>query len=490
MEYVSESEDSKNNKRKTSLLREIPQVDRLVHEEAFHALLESYGEVGLTRLLKESLKQLRRDVLEGKVSDAQELTLQALAARVEATAAYEARVLIHPVINGSGIPLHTNLGRAPLSDKTMLRVKACASLYSNLEYQLDNGRRGSRYDALEQLIQELTGAEAAFVVNNNAAAVFLMLSALARGREVLVSRGEAVEIGGKFRIPDVMQESGAILHEVGTTNKTRLDDYRQAFNEEVAAVLKVHRSNFRLEGFTESAPLGHLASFAHGHKVPLLYDLGSGLLYPQGKNYFPDEPTVMEGVAADADVITFSGDKLLGGPQAGIIIGKKAWIEKMKRHPLTRALRCDKMTIIALQETLEVYRDPSRVASDIPLYAILSTPLEVLEKRAETLVTKLKEAGITAVVRRMEAEVGGGSAPAHYIPSYGIALDGKQVLLVHLEKALRLGQPPVIAYIQNSELCLNLRTIPEEQLEVVFQAIVDAVEAVRRSLTENPGGTL
>lgn len=464
--------------KRRELLRLIPQVDALLARETFRLLEEEIGVTRCGKLLKEALARKRTDILEDRVKDESALAEEKIAEEVQALYRQEERGMVHPLLNASGIVLHTNLGRAPLSPEISERIRDIACRYSNLEYRLESGRRGSRYDSVAPLLCELTGAEDALVVNNNAAAVLLVLAEMTRGREVIVSRGELVEIGGAFRVPEVMEQSGAILKEVGTTNKVRLSDYRRAIGENTGAILKVHRSNFTIQGFTEEVSPEELRILAREHDLPMIYDLGSGLLHPDPPACLSGEPSVRQAMRADCDIVCFSGDKLLGGPQAGIIIGRKQYIERIKSHPLTRALRCDKMTLLALQEVLRVYLDPERVNREIPLYRMLSLSIDEMEEKADILIDLLRQGDIEAELIHLDGEVGGGSAPAVRLPSAGIALEPltNGFDLMELETRLRMGEPAVIAYVRKEQLVFDLRTIAEAELETLARAILAAME--------------
>jgi L-seryl-tRNA(Ser) seleniumtransferase len=378
---------------------------------------------------------------------------------------------LRPVINASGVIIQTNLGRAPLSQAALEAMVAVGSGYSNLEYDLASGERGSRTTHLNELLCRLTGAEAALAVNNNAAAIYLVLIALAVGREVIVSRGQAVEIGGGFRIPDVLRQSGATLVEVGTTNRTYLRDYAAAINERTALLMRIHTSNFRLMGFVAETTLAELATLGHERGVPVVDDLGSGTLLPTAPYGLAPEPTVGESIAAGADLVTFSGDKLLGGPQAGLIVGRKHLIEQLKQHPLARALRVDKTTIAGLAATLQSYVQ-QQATSDIPVWMMIAAPIEVLQARAEQLVAQL--GSDRAEVMVCESAVGGGSLPGETLPSRAVALTLAQPDAV--ASRLRQGQPAVVARISQGKLLLDLRTVLVEQepaLLNVLRAIID-----------------
>jgi L-seryl-tRNA(Ser) seleniumtransferase len=367
------------------------------------------------------------------------------------------RPSLRRVLNATGVLVHTNLGRAPLADEALARVVEVGSGYSNLEYDVERGERGSRQDHLAPLLERLTGAEAALVVNNNAAAVLLALAALAEGREVVVSRGELIEIGDGFRIPDVLARSGARLVEVGTTNRTRAADYERAIGPETALLLRVHQSNFRVVGFSEQPRLAELAEVARRHELPLVDDLGSGALGPVG-----DEPTPAESLRAGADLVCFSGDKLLGGPQAGIVVGRADLVERLRRHPLQRALRADKLTLAALEGTLALALDP-QTRDAIPVLRMLREPVEAVRTRAERL------AGLVdGEVEETVARVGGGALPLAELPSAACAVEEE------LAEALRLGHPPVIAVVRDGRTLLDCRTLSDAEVEEVAAAVVAA----------------
>jgi len=361
-------------------------------------------------------------------------------------------------LNATGVIVHTNLGRAPLADVALARVREVAGGYSNLEYDLTTGRRGSRQDHVADVLHRLTGGEAALVVNNNAGAVLLALAALAEGREVIVSRGELIEIGDGFRIPDVLARSGARLVEVGTTNRTRGADYERAIGPDTGAVLRVHPSNFRVVGFTERPETAELAKLAHGHNLPLVDDLGSGVLV-----HLEDEPSAKESVAAGADLVCFSGDKLLGGPQAGIVVGRAELVERLRRHPLQRALRADKLTLAALEGTLALYLDPERAAREVPVLRMLSESVEAVRARAERLA-----AIVGGAVEETVARVGGGALPLAELPSFACAVEQE------LAARLRETNPPVVAVLRDGRCLLDCRTITEAEVEEVAAAVATA----------------
>ena len=381
---------------KNMLYRSIPKVDVLLEDPEIQGLIETYSRDTVVESIHLEMDALRKYI--GACEDEEKAKEQIgnLNMNVRRTVTAMHTPNMRSVINGTGTILHTNLGRAPISQKHMNRIAQIATGYSNLEYNLEAGRRGERYSHFEKLLCKITGAEAAMAVNNNAAAVMLILSSLAKGGEVVVSRGELVEIGGKFRVPDVMEQSGATLVEVGTTNKTHYDDYESAITEETKALLKVHTSNYRIVGFTDTVGIDELIPIAKEHDIPVIEDLGSGVLIDLSKYGITYEPTVQDSIRKGADVVCFSGDKLLGGPQAGIILGKKPYIDRMKRHPLARAIRVDKMTIAALWATLTTYQDLHRAEQEIPTLAMLAVSGEDLRASAAQLCALLKERGVAA----------------------------------------------------------------------------------------------
>jgi L-seryl-tRNA(Ser) seleniumtransferase len=381
-----------------------------------------------------------------------------LAARLEQELETARAFRLRRVLNATGVLIHTNLGRAPLAEAAVERLRATAAGYSNLELDLARGARGSRQEHLVDILRRLTGAEAALVVNNNAGAVLLALAALAEGREVIVSRGELIEIGDGFRIPDVLARSGARLVEVGTTNRTRAQDYECAVGPDTALVLRVHQSNFRLVGFTERPRLAELAEVARRHGVPLVDDLGSGVLVQ-----LEDEPSARESLTAGADLVCFSGDKLLGGPQAGIVAGRGDLVERLRRHPLQRALRADKLTLAALEGTLSLYLDPARAAREIPVLRMLAEPAEAVRARAERLA---ELAGGT--VEETVARVGGGALPLGELPSFACALEEE------LAAPLREGDPPVVGIVRDGRLLLDCRTLSDAEVDEVVAAVAAA----------------
>lgn len=431
--------------------RTLPAIGTLLAREGVQAL----GESAPRSLVTEAARRVVSDVREGRTTvpldDAEWETRIAAALR-----AIE-RPSLRPVINATGVVLHTNLGRAPLAPAAIEAITRTASGACNLEYETDTGRRGSRYGHCVALLRELTGAEDAIVVNNCAAALVLALNTFSREREAVISRGELVEIGGSFRVPEIMGRSGAVLREVGTTNRTNADDYRAALGDGTGALVKVHRSNFEITGFVAEASLRDLAPIAAEQGIPLLYDFGSGLLIDLAPFGLAGEATARDAVRDGATLTLMSGDKLLGGPQAGIIVGTAAAVAACRRNPLCRALRVDKLTLAALEATLALYRDPARAVREIPGLAMLTAPLVVVQSRAESLGAVLEGAGIANAVVESDATVGGGAFPSARIPSAAVALAGDAE---QLDQRLRRGETAIVGRIERDRLLLDLRSVP------------------------------
>ncbi len=454
------------------LLREIPKVDDLLRSPALVSLCQNAPRSAVADAVRSVLAELRSSMLAGEAAALPDEA--ALAARVAECVKCACRPSLRRTINGTGVILHTNLGRACLAEAAAAAVAEVARGYSTLEYDVLTGGRGERYSHVEALLTSLTGAEAAFVVNNNAAAVLLILSALAEGGEVVASRGELVEIGGSFRVPEIMESCGARLREVGTTNKTHLSDYERAIGPDTRALMKVHTSNFRIVGFTESVPRAEMAALGHAHNLVVIEDLGSGSLLDLAQFGIQGEPTVQDSVRAGVDVISFSGDKLLGGPQAGIIIGKKQYIDRLKRHPLTRAMRVDKLTLAALEATLRLYASGTAF-EQVPTLAMLAAKPETLFARAEALARALCAAGAEAEPVSVEDQVGGGSVPMQMLPSFAVSVSpaaGRSVEA--LEAALRLGEPPIIGRIDHGRYLLHVRTLREADFAAIANAWKEA----------------
>ena len=384
------------------------------------------------------------------------------------------RPSLRPVLNATGIVLHTNLGRAPLPDSAIAAMRAVAAGFSTLEYDLESGERGSRDVHCQPLLSEVTGADDALVVNNCAAAIVLALNTVAANRDVIISRGELIEIGGSFRIPDIMASSTARLIEVGTTNRTHLLDYRASLTGVTAAVIKVHRSNFVQSGYTADVALDELAPLAAERRIPLIFDLGSGLLISLDRYGLSGEPTARSALTAGADLVLMSGDKLLGGPQAGIIVGRSDLVARMRANPMARAFRADKVTLAALEATLRLYRDPDNAVREIPTLAMLCSPLERIEERAQALARVLTERGHRAEVVASRGAVGAGAFPAHELPSAAVALPGNGKALA---ARLRTGSPPVVARIHEGRVLLDLRSVPENDDTALAEAVAGALAA-------------
>jgi L-seryl-tRNA(Ser) seleniumtransferase len=425
--------------------RKLPSVSALLERDAIRALLEHAPRSVVVDAVRATIDDARGGAIPRDDTE--------WAAAVSAALERAQRPSLRRVINATGVVLHTNLGRAPLATAAIEAMRRAATGYTNLEYDVERGARGSRYSHCVALLRELTGAEDALVVNNNAAALVLALNTLAVGRSVVISRGELVEIGGSFRIPDIMERSGARLVEVGTTNRTHAGDYEEALKQDVGAVMKVHRSNFAMEGFVADVDARALADLARGRGIPLVHDLGSGLLIPLDQIGLTGEPTAADAVRSGTALVTMSGDKLLGGPQAGIIVGAADVVRRLRENPLVRALRVDKLTIAALESTLALYREPQRALREVPVLAMLSRSREELRARAESLRKRLDDA--PAVVES-EASVGGGAFPSARIPSVALAftLDAPA-----LEERLRLGEPAVIGRMADGRLLLDLRSV-------------------------------
>ncbi len=385
------------------------------------------------------------------------------------------QVSLRKVVNATGVVIHTNLGRSVLAPEALEEMESVARSYSNLEYDVERGARGSRMAHLQSILQELTGAPAALVVNNNAAAVLLALTSHARDREVIISRSQLIEIGGSFRIPEVLAQSGARLIEVGTTNKTYLDDYRKAIHSETAAIMRAHPSNYRIVGFTSEPMLSELAQLAHEFELILLDDLGSGVLVDLTRYGLPPEPTVLDSLQAGADIVCFSGDKLLGGPQAGIILGQEALVDKMAKHPLARAVRADKLTVAGLEATLRIYHDPDEAVRKIPTLAMLTADMESLKRKAQKLAGLCRRASDSCEVNISQdsSQAGGGALPMSDLPTMVVSLTSSRYTPNQLEEALRRYTPPIIARISDDRVLLDVRTIFENEFQVVADALAD-----------------
>lgn len=449
-------------------LCKLPSVDRLLQTETVAALIEQWGHELTVDAARETLHATRQAIREGAKCP----SLAVLAGEAGERLAAQLRPTLQPAINATGVIVHTNLGRAPLSAEARAAMDAVAQGYSNLEYDLEGGQRGSRYVHAEKILCRLTGAEAALAVNNNAAAVLLILMTFARDREVILSRGQLVEIGGGFRIPDVMRQSGAALVEVGTTNRTYAHDYEAAITENTAALMRVHCSNFRLVGFIHEPSLAEMVALASERDLLLFDDLGSGTLLDTAPYGLAHEPTIQESIAAGASLVSCSGDKLLGGPQAGLILGRADLIARLKKFPLARALRVDKTTLAALQATLRHYL-LSEATDKVPVWRMISHSEPSLKKRARAWARKLKRVGITTQVVPGRSTVGGGSLPGETLPTHLVALEVGSPDTIATR--LRGGEPPVITRIEDDRLVLDPRTVLPEQEATLLQAVAKAV---------------
>lgn len=454
---------------KNLLYRSIPKVDVLLESQTIQEMIERYSRDSVMEAIRAEMDNLRAFIGGCDEEDKAQEQIALLVSHIGDAVEKMHTPNMKKVINGTGTILHTNLGRAPISREHMKKAFDIVTGYSNLEYNLEEGRRGERYSHFEKLLCKITGAEAAMAVNNNASSVLLILSSLAKGGEVIVSRGELIEIGGKFRIPDVMTQSGATLVEVGTTNKTHVSDYEENITEETKALLKVHTSNYKIVGFTESVGIDELMPIAKEHGIPVIEDLGSGVLIDLSKYGLTYEPTVQESVAKGADVVCFSGDKLFGGPQAGIIVGKKKYIDMMKRNQLTRALRIDKFTAAALELVLQEYLSEEQAVQHIPVLRMITEPLDEVARRARSLARSIRSTDIPAKVDVVscESQIGGGSLPMERIPSMAVAIRPKHESVAALEDQMRHLTVPMIPRTVNDTIMLDVRTVETEDFKLI-----------------------
>jgi len=465
---------------RASLLRQLPQVDELLRHPRLAAGVAPLPRPWAAAAVREVLAAQRQRFSTCAPQDLPgALNEEALMRELEQALKAAARPSLRRVLNATGVIIHTNLGRSPLAADALEQVLEVAAHYNTLEYDLARGARGSRQDHLEGLLKELTGAEGALVVNNNAAAVLLALNTLAKGREVVISRGQLVEIGGSFRLPEIMAVSGAILKEVGTTNKTYLHDYEKAVTSETALLLKVHPSNFRILGFTHEVGLEELVDLGRRYGLPVVEDLGSGCLIDLGRYGLEKEPTVQETLKAGADLVLFSGDKLLGGPQAGLALGSREVVARLKANPLMRALRPDKLTLAALEATLRLYLEGSEAAAALPTLRMLTRPLAALERQARALASTLRRLWgprLKVEVRPSEGRVGGGALPLLPLPSRALALSLPPLAPHQLEARLRQTQPPVIARVEQDSVLLDMRTLMPEDRGDLLAALKEVME--------------
>ncbi|MFH2058998.1 MAG: L-seryl-tRNA(Sec) selenium transferase [Pseudomonadota bacterium] len=456
---------------KNEILRHLPGVDHLLTLTHGNDLFENIPRSVILDSIRKAIDTARKDILNTVETN---ITDDLLLLKAQSFALEKIKPKLVNLINATGVVLHTNLGRSLLCEDALDNIQAIARSYSNLELNIDTGKRGIRYQAVEELICELTGAQSAIAVNNNAGAVLLCLNTMAKDRQVVVSRGELVEIGGSFRIPDVMSKSGGILKEVGTTNRTHLRDFENAICDQTGLFLKVHTSNYTIQGFTADVSLKELVDLGHSKNIPIMEDLGSGTLIDFSRYGLPSEPTVSDSVRTGADIVTFSGDKLLGGPQAGIIVGKKETIEQIKSNPLTRALRIDKLTLGALESTLKLYRDESVAIRKIPTLRMLTMPLETIRKRADSLLAAIvskTKTRINADLADMNSRPGGGSFPELNLPTRCVTLEPKEMSVSRFEKHMRLSTPAIIGRIEDNRYILDPRTIQDGQEDIISSTI-------------------
>lgn len=461
---------------KQKLLASLPSVDEILKSDKGLEWQETFPRRYVLKAIREIIEEKRQAILRDELKEiSPESLLPDIQNRIERLSSFS----LKPVINATGVVIHTNLGRSVLSEEILENVKKVACGYSNLEYDLEKGERGKRYSHIQRLLNEITGAESSLIVNNNAAAVFVCLSALAKGKEVIVSRGELVEIGGSFRVPDVMASSGAILKEVGTTNKTHLYDYESAINENTALLLKVHQSNFRTIGFTKQIEIDELVTLGRKHNIPVMFDLGSGCLIDLKPYGVHIEPTVQDIVKSGCDIVTFSCDKLLGGPQGGVIVGKTELIEKIAKNPLMRAVRIDKLTLSAFEAVLMHYLDEEKAKKEIPTLKMLLQDVNEIKDRAKRIAMRLrrevKEDIANIEVIADSSQSGGGALPEIEFKTYVVAIKPKKLSVNKLEERLRHGNPPIIARIKEDALIIDARTVRNREIEVLVKGIEGAL---------------
>ena len=460
------------------LLRQLPSVDEVLKDERIRALLESQPRVLVIDAILASLDAKRDQVRAGRTAD---LSLPSVVDGTVTMLAEMSAPSLRPLINATGVVVHTNLGRSLLSEEALKRVALVNRSYSNLEYDIRAGERGKRHTHIEGILTRLTGAEAATAVNNNAAAVLLCLNTLALGKEVVVSRGELVEIGGSFRVPEVMSRGGALLREVGTTNKTHLKDYQKAINENTGLLLKVHTSNYKIVGFTKEVSPAELSELGKKHGIPVMWDLGSGSFLDLASHGIGDEPTVQQAMSSGVDVLTFSGDKLLGGPQAGMILGRKKFLDPIRSNPLARALRIDKMTLAALEATLTQYLDMEKAKREIPTLWMLTQPLSEIERKAGLLATGIEQtgSGFSVSIQDDLSQSGGGALPTGNLPTKVVAIGHAALSANQIESRLRLGKPAIITRIKEGMVLFDPRTLNDGEIAKIVESV--------KNLLQEPG---
>jgi L-seryl-tRNA(Ser) seleniumtransferase len=455
-----------------SSFRSLPAVNDILAAFEMQSCLDAHARETVVAFVRQDLDHLRQQIAQGALIDG-EFQVQRIAERVSLQLQNAHLPRLRVVINATGIVLHTNLGRAPIAEEAAKAAYEAARGYLNLELDLDTGKRSSRQDPIREWVRRLTGAESATVVNNNAAATVIALRALCQGREVIVSRGQLIEIGGSFRIPDIMAVSGATLREVGTTNITRASDYEKAIGPDTAALMQIHTSNYRIAGFTESVATADLVALGQRHQLPVIDDIGSGALLDFNRFGFASEPIAKTSVAAGVDLVLFSGDKLLGGPQAGILAGKKQWIDRIEKDPLMRAFRCDKMTLAALEATLRIYLNEEIALREIPVLRLLGLPLDELKRRAEHLAGRLRtiESFESVEIAEDIAYVGGGSLPDQQMRTWVVEVKAKDVSDADFAQRLRIGTPAVVARVRDDKVVFDVRTIFPHQIETLVEAV-------------------
>lgn len=471
------------NDRKQLLLRSLPGVDHILELTKADPYFKTVPKTVLTHSIRDVIENLRTEILKNPHDIAQEKLTDAFI--LKSVKAFTQKTLapnLVRTINATGVVVHTNLGRSILAEDALENIHLIASRYSNLEFDLAGGKRGSRYSAVKDILCEISGAEAAMVVNNNAGAVLLCLETIARDKKVIISRGELVEIGGSFRIPDVMAKSGGILCEVGTTNRTHLRDYENAIDNDTGLLLKVHKSNYSVVGFSAEVSLNRLVALGEKYQIPVMEDLGSGTFIDFSRYGLPKEPTVQESVLAGADVITFSGDKLLGGPQAGLIVGKKDIIDAIKKNPITRALRIDKLTLAALECTLRFYREKETAINAIPTLRMLTLPIEQIKQKAQQLKKRLKNINddrLQIELINLSSRAGGGSLPLLELPTQCVGVKVTELSVNAIERFLRDQTPPIIGRIDEDYYIMDLRTIQNDELVLIETAFKRLLEKTR-----------
>ena len=456
------------------LLSQIPAINKILLLDEIRLLIQEYNEVGVKSAIKNYIDEIKQEILNEELHEVP--SLENIVEVVTQIVKSEDKNSLRRVINATGTILHTNLGRSLLSQKIKENIESVAFNYSNLEFDIDNKKRGSRYVHLIDIIKKLTGAEDVLVVNNNAAAVLLTLNTLVKDKEIVVSRGELVEIGGAFRIPEIIKLSGGTPVEVGTTNKTHLKDYKNAITDNTGALLKVHTSNYKIVGFTKEVSNEEISYLARENELVSINDLGSGQFVDFSRFGLPYEPTVKEVLDSGIDIVTFSGDKLLGGPQAGIIVGKKEYIEQMKKNQLTRALRVDKMTLAALEATLKLYIDENEALEHIPTLHMISLSKERLLGKADVFKTRLSDLDFKITIAEDKAEVGGGSYPASYLDSVVVKLEHPRLGATDIERRLLEVEIPIITRIKDNELIFDMRTLRTREFDLVKQALIEVVK--------------